>query len=492
MSASSFDWQRVIAHEIAGYSQNPLACARYCFPWGEKDLEESNDPYDWQIETLQEIGKHLVSKHRHKPLRIAIASGNGIGKSALVAMLSHWALSTFTDCKVVVTATTGQQLRTKTQPEVAKWFRMAVNAHWFEVGVESIHLKTAKHQKTWRLDFMTWDEANPDAFLGLHNKRKRIIVIFDEASGIADVIWDTIQRALTDKDTEIIWIALGNPNHSTGRFAECFGSDKYRWITKQIDSRTVPGTNKQELDEWVKKYGEDSDYVRYSVRGEFPRGGSDQFIAGNLVAEARHFRSQVGDKLAKILSCDVARFGDDETVWGLRQGRKFQILGTYRGIDTEMTAQHGIEFIDSEKPDAVVIDGDGVGGGVIDHIKARNYEKRDGHQILFEYHGAAAAKDPAMYYNKRAECWGACKDWLAAGAEIPDDPQLDRELTGPKYFVARGKINNGSIVIESKEDMKKRGVASPNRADCLIQTFGVKLLPRRRQSSEPSTGTEWS
>src|SRR5215469_10326758 len=196
------DWQANLIDDIGDFTHDPVGCAKYCFPWGEKDLEESSGLYDWQIDALDTIGKHLRNKKtQFNPLRIAVASGNGIGKSAFVAIVSHWALSTFEDTKIVVTATTGQQLTTKTQPEVAKWFRLAINSHWFDVKAQSVTVKQRAHKDTWRLDFMTWDENNPDAFLGLHNKRKRILVIFDESSGIADNIWDTIQRALTDKNT---------------------------------------------------------------------------------------------------------------------------------------------------------------------------------------------------------------------------------------------------------------------------------------------------
>jgi hypothetical protein len=370
---------------------------------------------------------------------------------------------------------------------MSKWFRLAINSHWFDVKAKSITIKDEQHASVWRADFMTWDEHNPDAFLGLHNKGKRILLIYDESSAIADVIWDTSQRALTDEGTQIIWLAFGNPNHNTGRFAECFGSDKGRWHTFQIDSRNVPGTNKAEIQEWIEKYGEDSDYVRYSVRGEFPRGGGSQFIPSDVVAAARRYKAVGFERLGKVLSCDVARFGDDETAIGLRQGRKFELLGTYRGIDTEMTAQHVIEFKEKYKPDATVIDGDGIGGAVVDHIKARGYKEG-----LFEFHGGAEPIDGNMYYNKCAECWGFMRDWLAAGAQIPDDPQLDRELTWPTYFVARGKTHNGSICIEAKEDMKKRGMASPNRADVLVMTFGVKLAAKVSAAPPSRPTTPWS
>ena len=114
----------------------------------------------------------------------------------------------------------------------------------------------------------------------MHNQGKRIIALFDEASSIPDVIWETTEGALTDKDTEIIWGVFGNPTRNTGRFRECFagGRFQHRWQPRQVDSRTARLTNKEEIAEWINDYGEDSDFVRVRVKGIFPRAGSMQFV----------------------------------------------------------------------------------------------------------------------------------------------------------------------------------------------------------------------
>lgn len=478
--------------EVGETIHDPLAFAKRFYTWGEPgDLEGSNGPYRWQQDIFTLIRDHLSNpKTRHTPLRIAVASGNGIGKSAFISMLNNWAMSTCEDCKCIVTAGTGAQLKTKTHPELAKWYRLSATSDWFDLKAQSVTVRDQKHANEWRTDLLPWDAQNPDAFSGLHNVRKRILVIYDEASAIADVIWDRTSGALTDKDTEIIWIVLGNPTINTGRFAECFGSDKYRWRTFQIDSRTVEGTNKEELRQEVEKYGEDSDYIRWRIRGEFPRAGSSQFISGELVAAARNYKSSGHESLPKILSCDVARFGDDQTIIGMRQGRKFEILGTYRGISTDKTADHIVDFVGIYKPGAIVIDGDGIGGGVIDQLRALGFKQPM--YNLFEFHGGAEPQDSHMYFNKRSEVWGWMRDWLTAGAEIPNDPELDRQLTGPMFDVARGKVHHGSIFIEHKDDQKKRGLDSPDKADCLAMTFGVKVAPKPRPVAPPRQGTSWS
>jgi hypothetical protein len=486
MSQSALDPEVELIEFIGSLTHDPQAFMLAAYEWGKGDLENSTGPYRWQSQINALIGEHLQDpKSRHMPLRIAVASGNGIGKSAYLSMLDDWAMSTVEDCKVLITAGTGAQLKTKLHPELAKWYRLSINSHWFDVKAQSITVRDIKHSDTWRSDLIPWDAQNPDAFSGLHNKRKRIVVIFDEASAIADVIWDRVSGALTDEETEIIWLVFGNPTQNTGRFAECFGSDKHRWRTYQIDSRTVEGTNKEELRQEVERYGEDSDYIRWRIRGEFPRGGSTQFIPNDVVSRARNYKAQGYEHLPKILSCDVARFGDNETVIGMRQGRRFTLKAGYRGLDTVGTTDQMVRFIDEEQPDATIVDGDGIGGAVIDMLRARGYK-------VIEFHGGAQPIDPQMYLNKRAECWGMMRDHLKDGAEIPDDPDLERQLTGPNYGIVQGKTQYGSIFLESKEDMKKRGLASPDKGDCYAMTFAVKLAPKPKPRPPARPVTSWS
>jgi hypothetical protein len=377
----------------------------------------------------------------------------------------------------VLTANTDTQLRTKTWPEVSKWFRLAINAHWWTVNATSIVSREKGHERIWRADAIPWSENNTEAFAGLHNKGKRIVVIFDEASAIADKIWEVTEGALTDEDTEIIWLAFGNPTQNTGRFRECFGKYKHRWKTFQIDSRTVEGTNKDQLDKWVEDYGEDSDFVRIRVRGEFPRAGSSQFIASDAVAAARKYKAEAFEHLPKILSVDVARYGDDQTVLGVRQGRKFRVLAKLRGLSTVQVAERVIEWRDTEQPDAIVVDGDGIGAGVIDQLQHRGYGKG-----LFEFHGGMTPEDVSMYFNKRAEVWGKTREWINAGAEIPDDPELEQDLTGPMYYFS----NKNQIQLEKKDDMKSRGLSSPDCGDCLAMTFAVKVAaPVKKKATVP-------
>ena len=456
-----------IVEEIGEVIDDPLAFAQRMYPWGKGALEGSSGPRPWQAEILAYIRDHISNPAtRYMPCCIAVSSGHGIGKSAFMGMVTNWAMSVCPGAKGVVTAGTGTQLSTKTVPEISKWFKMAHNSHWFDVRATSIRSAFPGQEIDWRTDFVTWSSYNTEAFAGLHNKLKLILVIYDEASSIDAPVWEVSEGALTDEFTIIIWLAFGNPTQNTGRFRECFGKLKHRWKTFQIDSRNVDGTNKAQIAKWIEDYGEDSDFVRVRVRGEFPRAGSSQFIASDIVAEARHYVATGYEGLPKILSVDVARFGDDQTVIGTRQGRKASILSKLRGLDTVQVAERVIAFIETERPDAIVVDGDGIGAGVVDQIKFRGYGQR-----LFEFHGGTKADDAEAYFNRRAEVWGAMRQWLMAGAEIPDDPELESDLTSPEY----GFSNKQQIQLERKEDMKARGLSSPDCGDMLAMTFSVKV-----------------
>ena len=461
-----------ILQEVAETIDNPLLYAQRFYPWGQASLADSAGPRKWQSEILTHLRDHLSSSEtRYTPCRVAVASGHGIGKSAFMGMVTNWAMSVCEDCKVVVTAGTGTQLSTKTVPEISKWVKLSHNSHWFDVRATSIRIQDPAHQLSWRTDFVTWSEHNTEAFAGLHNKGKMILLIYDEASAIPAPVWDVSEGALTDEYTIIIWLAFGNPTQNTGRFRECFGKFKHRWKTFQIDSRTVEGTNKAQIDKWVADYGEDSDFVRVRVRGEFPRAGSSQFIASDVVAACRKYRAEGYEALPKILSVDVARFGDDQTVFLCRQGRKARILEKLRGKDTVFVAERTIHWQEQEQPDGTVIDADGIGAGVIDHIQHRGFTKG-----LFEFHGGQPANDSAAYFNRRAEVWGLMRDWLGAGAEIPDDSELADDLTSPEY----GFSNKQQIQLERKEDMKKRGLSSPDSGDALAMSFSVKIAAKKK------------
>lgn len=457
--------------DIAEFTHDPLGFVNYVFPWGDGELSDIDGPRAWQSDVLTELGNHLQDpKTRHQPFLFAGASGHGIGKSAEIGMIVNWGMSTCEDCKVIITANTDTQLRTKTMPEIGKWFRLAINSHWFNVTATSIYTVDKRHEKSWRADSVPWSITNTEAFAGLHNKKKRIILIFDEGSAIHDKVWEVAEGALTDEDTEIIWIVFGNPTRNTGRFKDCFAKYKHRWKTRQIDSRDVEGTNKVQIQKWIDDYGIDSDFVKVRVRGMFPSASFKQYISLDDVDKAYglELKPEQYEFAPVILGVDPAWEGDDEFVISKRQGLKFDILRTIPKNDNDFQmAQLIAQLEDEHKADAVFIDG-GFGTGIISAGKTMN---RKNWQIVW----FAEKSNDVGCINKRAEMWKLAKEWLKDGGAIPKDAQLHQELIGPE---AVGR-SDGKLQLESKKDMKSRGLSSPNRADALVITFAFPVTKKK-------------
>lgn len=481
MTDAGRNWDdSLLAEAIGDFTHDPLGHALFSYPWGEKGtpLEKHPGPRVWQREVLEEIGEHLSNlETRFTPLMIARASGHGIGKSALISMIAKWALDTCDDCKVVITANTEPQLRTKTIPEIAKWARMAITASWFKITASALASTTPGHEKSWRLDAVTWSKENTEAFAGLHNEGKRIVIIYDEASGIDDKVWEVTLGALTDADTEIIWIAFGNPTKNTGWFRQCFGKLRNRWKTKQIDSRTVEGTNKAYLQELVDTYGVESDIVKVRVRGMFPSASSMQFIGSDLVEAARSREPIVLRTDPVIFGVDVARFGDDHSTLAIRQGRDARSRPWKRWYKENTMQVAGDIAIEAMKwhPDAIMVDVGAMGAGVIDRLRQLLPDT-----LIVEVAFGGKGRDATWSgnvrvrtANKRSEIWTTMRSWLEYGA-IPDEQAIEDDLIGPEYSYDADQ----RILLERKEHMRARDVASPDDGDALACTFAEPVAPR--------------
>jgi len=462
-----------MARRLNAHRHDPLGFVEWAFPWGVAGgpLASHAGPEKWQADVLRQIGEALIEGNG--PVRIAVASGHGVGKSALVAWLLLWAMATDPATRGVVTANTETQLKTKTWAELAKWHRLALTHATCQLGASALAAQPAG-EVAGRIDMVPWAAHNAEAFAGLHNQGSRVLLVFDEASAIADPIWETAEGALTDADTEIVWVVFGNPTRTSGRFFECFNRFRARWLTQQVDSREVSLTDKVQLARWLVDYGEDSDFMRVRVAGKFPRAGSMQFIDSERVEAAM---ARIPDPNADrhqplVMGVDVARFGDDRSVIFLRKGRDARsfAMEKHRGLDLMTLAGRVAERAAAERVAAVFVDEGGVGAGVVDRLRQLGVPRVFG--INF---GSAAARFDGegakpRYANKRAEIWGSVKDWLEH-ASLPNDPELAADLTGVEYgFNAKGEIQ-----LEKKDDMKKRGLASPDIADALALTFALPV-----------------
>lgn len=490
-----------IQAELGDYCDDPLGFVMVAYPWGEGELAGETGPRAHQVKLLEALRDHLQNPEtRYKPFRKSVSSGHGIGKTAEISWITHWGLSTFDDCKVILMAGTGDQLKTKTQPEVAKWFRLGANEPLFEINVTSIKVQEEGHETTWRADFTTWSEENPQASAGAHNRRKRLIIIYEEASGIPDVIWKTQEGAMTDADTEIIWIAISQCTRSEGFFYETvFGNQRHRWNPEVIDSRTVEGINVDEINEDIKIYGENSDHVRVRWLGLYPLAGEGKFIDHELVQQAQMRPLPIFNDSAIVAGVDLSWGGSDDTVIRFRRGLDarsippIKIRGQYTknpAVIRERLADILQTKFDGVSVSMMFLDNSGVGGNagtILAGLLELGFEN-----VMGVNFGDQAIKDK-FYVLRRDEMWGGMKDWMRAGGCIDDDSELRTDLQKPILISDREQ----RIKLEPKELMKKRlakmglDSTSPDDADALALTFALPVTARKVPSAAPPTISAW-
>jgi len=477
----------LLAQDMGRFYADPLGFVMYAYPWDSNpalQMVELASPYDilfnskygpdkWACDLLEDLGREIKARMGQSgaldPIRIAVASGHGIGKSALTAWLVDFIMSTRPFAQGTVTAATAPQLESRTWAQIAKWTKLCVTGHWFDVttGRGSMKLVNKLHRESWYCNAQTCREENSEAFAGQHAANSTSFYLFDEASAVPDAIEEVSKGGLTDGEPMVF--AFGNPTRNTGWFKECFNGQAHRWLRYQIDSRDVQITNKKYLQELIDDYGIDSDLVKVRVRGLFPSMSIQQFISEADVdaAYGRHLRLEQYNFAPKILTLDNAWEGDDEGVIGLRQGLKFTILETFQKNDNDnVIGKKLADLEDLHKADAVFIDA-GYGTGVVSYGRTVG---RD-HWMLIWFSGEST--DPGCL-NKRAEMWNAGKQWLKMGGSIQPDPVLRRDLTGPETVPRL----DGKIQLESKKDMKRRGLASPGRGDSLMLSFAHPVSPK--------------
>jgi len=501
--AADVSYEQDLRDRLAEFRWDPLGAVLYGFPWGEGELANYKGPRIWQCEELDRLGAHLRDPAtRHTTYKRYISSGHGPGKTTLLAFVGWWAQSTFLDAMARITANTDRQLTTTTSPEFGRWFRLAINAHWFNVLTSSIKADDPVHDQTWRIDFLPWSMESPQAFAGKHNAGRRMFFGFEEASSIPGEIFRVARGAMTDAGTEKILFAIGNPTLNTGEFYErVFGSMREEGTCRVIDSRDVEGHDEKEIADWLKECGgnEDADYFRVRARGLFPKGGSGQFIDLETISLAQNRATLPLPTDALVAGVDFAWGGADDNVCRFRKGNDARSITPVR-VKGEFTRDAAVmigkladvldRVYNGEKVAMMFVDGSGVGGNagaVVAGLHAL------GHENVMEINFGHDAIDNTHYCYRRDEMWGAMKAWLRQSGAIDDDPGLAADLGKPQL------IGNGEKVkLEPKDMMKKRlakaGIdsSSPDDADALALTFAMPVQPKSEDKDEEPPSGEWS
>mgnify|MGYP001558282761 CR=1 FL=1 len=466
-----------IAAEMALCYADPLRFVQVAYPWGVAGgpLADYAGPDVWQTQFLTKLGAAVRVRAFNgvtavEPIRMAVSSGHGVGKSAMSAWLVNWLMSTRPQAIGTVSANSFPQLETKTWASIQKWTQWSITGHWFtSTGMRLYH---PAHKASYFVAPQSCKEENSEAFAGQHNITSTSFYIFDESSSIPDAIFGVANGGLTDGEPMIF--LFGNPTRSTGLFYRaCFGSERNRWESVVVDSRESAFTNKDEFQKWIDDYGLDSDYVRVRVRGLPPRASDAQFIDADRIAGAQAREVVVPEDEPLVAGFDVARGGGDHCVLRYRRGLDaasippLRILGEHSRdtmrvvtILAEAMAQHRVQML--------FVDGTGIGGPLVDRLQQLGL--RNVVEVQFGGH----SPDP-KYANMRAFMWGRMKEWLARG-RIDRDPRLEMDLGGPGY----DHNKQDQIVLESKERMKARGVDSPDDGDALALTLAQPVTTRRR------------
>ena len=355
-------------------------------------LENFTGPRKWQEKILRDIGIHIQrnqSVDLPEMFRLAVASGRGIGKSALVSWLILWMLSTRLGSTIIVTANTEQQLRSRTWAELGKWLTLAINSHWFnktattirpaqwfeEALIRDLKIDTGYYYAQAQL----WSEENPDAFAGIHSSYG-VCLIMDEASGIPAPIYSVSEGFFSEPTADRYWFTFSNPRRNTGPFYDSFHSKRSYWNQEQIDSRTVEGTDKELFQQMLEQYGEDSTVARVEVLGEFPRADDDTVIPMELIKAAVDRDVALSASAPIIWGLDVARYGGDNSALCVRQGNTVLELKSFQSMDLmQLCGAIKNRYDDCtalERPQEILIDVIGLGSGVVDRLAEQNLPVR--------------------------------------------------------------------------------------------------------------------
>ncbi len=476
-TAKNIQRRRFFSERIPKYRKNPVFFANEVLRF---------EPDEWQQEALMDLAKNP---------KVAIKSGQGVGKTSIEAVALLWFLSCFPYPRVVATAPTKQQLHDVLWSEIAKWQERSPLLRNILKWTKT-YIYMVGHEKRWFATART--ATKPENMQGFHEDNMLFIV--DEASGVANPIMEAILGTLSGENNKLLM--CGNPTRTSGTFYDAFHADRTLYKNHTVSSADSPRTNKQNIESLIRKYGRDSNVVLVRVFGKFPKQEDDVFIMLSLI-------EQCGSKVYELpedkgmpyimFGVDVARYGDDETVIYRNIKGKLNLAIHRHGQNLmatvgDIVAQYKKvirEFPDYKGRIYVNIDDTGLGGGVTDRLEEVRREQKLHRLFIIPINAAEKidtdtneGKEAAEHYNNlTTHMWAVLRDLLRnKQIEIGDEADTFAQLSVRKYFMA----SNGKLELESKKEMKKRGVASPDRADALaLSTYLGKI--KKYTGSAPSS-----
>jgi hypothetical protein len=422
---------------------------------------------------LTEQQKNLVRLSQDPKARVAVSSCTGSGKSACLSMMTFLYLMTLPDCRVLITSPSYNQLVRVFYAELTKWHKRMPEQfqEYFKITRERIdYVNTKKYLQFASL--VTSSVENKESLQGGH--AENYIILGDEASGISEEAFDILLGTLSTGEGGR-FILASNPVRSSGRFYEIFNRDLGTWAKLFFSAHDSPNVNPEWILEMEETYGLDSDLYRMRVLGQFPRVGVAQFISSDIVEECVHNITHPThySNFPKVVGVDIARFGDDSTVFILRQGPKLLDFKVYKGLDTMEVAIKVAEFSGIHQPSRIYIDSIGIGAGTYDRCKQLGLK-------VSEVIVSNKSTEPNVYANLRSQLWGKMRDWLMNGADLPTQAKdKDTNLCAQLSSMEFAYNNKMQIQLLSKKDLKRMGHPSPDIADALALTFADSVYEGR-------------
>jgi phage terminase large subunit len=442
-------------------------------------------PDVWQGEFLEAVPLNQ---------RLALKACKGPGKSCGMAWVVWWFMTCFTHPKILATSVTGDNLRDGLWAELAYWRNKSqMTQDLFEWQVERLYAR--EYPETWFASARTWSKQadksqQANTLAGIH--AKNTLIVLDESgsipSGVVAAADATLSTHSADGVPEVHKIIqAGNPTQTEGPLWDACTRDRALWWVKEITGDPdAPDRSPRVSKEWAQSmidtWGRDNPWVMVNVFGKFPPAQADKLLGVEAVNTAmrRNYVKEVWEDEPLVFGVDVARQGDDRSVIFGRQGRIAFRPWTFRNLDLMDLSSRVARLIDEHTPDAVFVDESGIGAGVVDRLIQLGYEI---HPVGF----GSKANDSKRFVNRRAEMWWNMADWVKAQGALPDLPDLVPELTGPSYWFT----GSDKLQLESKDDLKERGLVSPDLADALALTFAVKVVSRRVQPWREDRPKDW-
>jgi len=411
------------------------------------------DPYEYQREFLEALAQG--------ERKMSVKSGHGTGKSTTASWAMLWFLLLRYPVKVVVTAPTSSQLFDAMFAELKRWINELPKELQELLNVKSDRVELLRAPAEAFISCRTARAETPEALAGVHSDN--VLLIVDEASGVPEQVFEAAAGSMSGHNATTLM--LSNPTRSSGTFFESHNRMANSWWTRTWSCEDSPLVSDEFVDEMRLRYGEESNAFRVRVLGQFPLSDDNTIIPFHLVEAAQHRDIVVADETDVVWGLDVARFGSDATALCKRQGPVVTELRSWRGLDLMQTSGRVVAEYEalppSKRPTEILVDSIGVGSGVVDRLRELDLPVR----------GINVAESPSMgdtYMNLRSELWFKCKAWLEdRSCKLPKDDQLQAELTAIRYsFTSSGKMK-----AESKDEMRRRGVGSPDLADALCLTM---------------------